>query len=259
MVVAKNRTEIVYDIYEHLFWEPQRIWRKKPPVAKYKNRQEVLTNLKGKWWETSLNHILNIFFTFLPSQLLHQFLESSAQEPLWFDEYELYVRDLSGVVDVADIWSITQPDLFLVWEKNIVSIEMKIGIKSSLDQVMKYSLLHHLESQTSGIQKKSYLIFLGIWDFSTVRPKKYKNIQELREALHDFDIESIKKNKKMNYSHYEKAIRTTLKHTTLAYITYQDIADFCVVHIDEVKGNLQVMKLLQWMIDELKDRQLVAL
>lgn len=259
MVVAKNRTEIVYDIYEHLFWEPQRIWRKKPPVAKYKNRQEVLTNLKGKWWETSLNHILNIFFTFLPSQLLHQFLESSAQEPLWFDEYELYVRDLSGVVDVADIWSITQPDLFLVWEKNIVSIEMKIGIKSSLDQVMKYILLHHLESLKSKKHKKSYLIYLWVGEFPTLRPDKYHTVKELREALAEFDLGNIKKNKKMDYESYETAIRKTLQSTVISYITYQDVADFCSKNIEQFQSNPQVRKLLTWLVEELQDRGLVAL
>lgn len=74
-----------------------------------------------------------------------------------------------------------------------------------------------------------------------------------------FDVNHIKKNKKMDYAHYEKAIRTTLKNTTLAYITYEDIVRFCETHRDEVQGNMQVMKLLQWLVDELKDRSLVAL
>jgi len=67
---------------------------------------------------------MNIFFTFLPSKLLHTFFEEAIKKPIRSDEYNIYVRSLSEAV--GDIWDITQPDIFFVWDKNTVSVEMKI-------------------------------------------------------------------------------------------------------------------------------------
>jgi hypothetical protein len=143
--MKSNRTEIIYDIYSFLYREPQHIGRMKNPESKYDTYDKAMAHLKNM--EVTLNHLTNVFFTFLPSKLLHQFFESALQQPLWSDEYDIFVRSLENVVD--DIGDFTQPDAFFVGNKNTISIEMKVGAKSSLEQVMKYGLLHHKEYETS--------------------------------------------------------------------------------------------------------------
>ena len=56
----KNRVDIIYDIYTHLYREPQKIDCVRKTNKRFKNEEEMLNNLKRL--EVPLNHILNVFF-----------------------------------------------------------------------------------------------------------------------------------------------------------------------------------------------------
>jgi len=252
--MKSNRTETIYDIYSFLYREPQHIGRMKNPETKYDTYDKAIAHLKNM--EVTLNHLTNVFFTFLPSDLLHQFLESSLQKPLRSDKYNIFVRSLENVV--KEIWDFTQPDIFFVGDKNTISIEMKVWAKSSLEQVMKYWLLHHKEYETSWIKKQYHLIYLGQWEFSSLRKEKYSSIKELKHAFSEYQIPHKSKKWGIPLEIYRDAIHQMVQEMTISYINYDDLKLFCIQHIDSVSNNLQIQKLLKWMIIELDDRGLVS-
>jgi len=248
-----NRTEIIYDIYSFLFREPQHLGKIRNPKSPYNTYEKSMNHLKQM--EVTLNHLMNVFFCFLPSNLLHSFFEKSLGKPIWTDEYEVFVRDLGEVV--PSIGDFTQPDIFFVGSKNNIAIEMKINAKSSLEQVMKYALLHYLEYETSKIKKSYSLIYLGKWNFESLREKWYKTIEELKDGFSQYQISDKSKKWSINLSKYHSAIKEMVKTMTISYISYNDIKDFCIETLPQVKSNFQVEKLLMWMVEELEMRKLV--
>ena len=252
--MKSNRTEIIYDIYSFLYREPQHIGRMKNPESRYDTYDKAMAHLKNM--EVTLNHLTNVFFTFLPSKLLHQFFESALQQPLWSDEYDIFVRSLENVVQ--EIGDFTQPDVFFVGNKNTISIEMKVGAKSSLEQVMKYGLLHHKEYETSWIKKQYHLIYLGQGNFSSLWNEKFSSVNELKKAFSDYTIPEVSKKGWIPLADYEQAIKSMVADMTISYINYDDLRHFCSTNLPMVSHSRQTSKLLQWMIVELEDRKLIS-
>jgi hypothetical protein len=135
---------------------------------------------------------------------------------------------------------------------------MKVGAKSSLEQVMKYGLLHHKEYETSWIKKKYHLIYLGKGDFSSLWKEKFNWVSELKEAFAKYQIPEVSKKWWIPLAEYEDAIKSMVAEMTISYINYNDVKDFCATHLPHVTHSRQIYKLLQWMILELEDRELAS-
>lgn len=251
--MKSNRTEIIYDIYSFLYREPQHIGRMKNPDSNYDTYDKAMAHLKNM--EVTLNHLANVFFSFLPSNLLHQFFETALQKPIRSDEYDVFVRSLENVVN--DIGDFTQPDIFFTGDKNTISIEMKVGAKSSLDQVMKYGLLHYKEQQTSWVEKAYHLIYLWKGSFSSLREEKFTDVYALKQAFAEYDIPETSKKGKIALAEYADVIKKMVAEMTISYISYEQLRDFCADHLEENEHNRQIHKLLSGMIAELEDRKLV--
>lgn len=228
----------------------------KNPETKYKNFNEVLVHLKSM--EVTLNQLLNIFFSFLPANLLHQFFEKSVNTPIRLDEYELFIRNLTDIIATDDIGNITQPDFFFAWHKNNIAVEMKIWAKSSLDQVMKYALLQQLEYEKSWIEKKYYLIYIWKGAFAQQRQEKFETVYELKKAFRNHEIPNTSKNWKLDYSPYKDKIHEMMDKMIIGYINYDDMKQFCEEALPLVEQNKQVKKLLMGLIDELTERNLTT-
>ena len=250
--MKSNRTEIVYDIYSFLYREPQHLGKMKNPESAYTTYDKAMTNMQKK--EVSLNHLANIFFSFLPSDLLHQFFLQSVQKSLQADEYDLFVRSLDKVVQ--GIGDFTQPDIFFVGEQNTISLEMKIGAKSSLEQLMKYAFLHYKEQETSGVQKVHHLIYLGKWAFTSLREEKFDDVEALKNAFTTYQIPQKSKKWKISLGQYTQEIRSMVEQMNISYILYTDLKQFCLDNLPDQKANRQLYKLLQGMIEELEMRRL---
>lgn len=244
---------MIYDIYSFLYREPQHIGRMKNPDSRYDTYDKAMAHLKNM--EVTLNHMTNIFFTFLPSKLLHTFFETVTNKPLRFDEYDVFVRSLDAVVE--NIWDVTQPDVFFVGAKNTISIEMKIWAKSSLEQVMKYWLLHHLEQKTSWVQKDHHLIFLWKWTFESLWQQKFQSVDALKNAFTSYEIPKVSKKWWVQLHEYHDAIREMVRTMTISYLNYEDFEQFCHSSLPWVTNDYQTTKLLSGMIEELKDRDLI--
>jgi hypothetical protein len=238
--MKSNRTEIIYDIYSFLYREPQHLGRMKNPNSRYDTYDKAMAHLRNM--EVTLNHLANVFFSFLPSNLLHQFFETALQKPLWSDEYDVFVRSLENVVQ--EIGDFTQPDIFFVGDKNTISVEMKVGAKSSLDQIMKYGLLHHKEQLTSGVEKSYHLIYLGQGSFSSLRYEKFEDVYALKQAFAEYEIPAISKKGKIALAEYADIIKKMVAEMSISYISYEDLKQFCADHLEETGHNRQIYKLL---------------
>lgn len=202
--------------------------------------------------EVTLNHMMNVFVSFLPSQILHTFFETSLNKPVRSDEYDIFVRSLDNAV--KDIGDFTQPDIFFVGYRNSIALEMKIGAKSSLEQVMKYALLHIKEQELSGIQKDYNLIYLGKGDFSSLWQEKFESVEDLKSAFEAYDIPAEKS--KIELTPYHNQIRQMVDKMSITYISYQDVYAFCRQHLSHVQHDRQLHKLLVGMMNELTERSL---
>lgn len=244
-----NRTDVVYDIYSHLYWEPQKIDCIRRGDKKFVNEQWMIDHLKRL--EVPLNHIMNIFFTCLSTQSTQKFFERSLDKPNMSDDYDLYVRDLSPVVDVSTVLNHTQPDLFFVWDTHVVSLEMKVSSKSNCQQILKYVFLHSAEQKKSWRKKEHHLLLLGEWEFSNFWKEIYSSPEEVKiNCLKDIDNLSDK------YKTYSKDIIQMLNNLMIHYISYEDLVWYLWKQW-KVAQDKKEYKLFEWLVQELQERKLV--
>ena len=247
--MSHNRTDVVYDMYSHLYWEPQKIDCIRRGDKKFTNEEWMIDNLKKL--EVPLNHIMNIFFTCLNTQSTQRFFERSLDKPNMSDDYDLYVRNLSQVVDIDKVFNPTQPDLFFVWDSHVISLEMKVSSKSDCQQILKYAFLHSAEQKKSLIKKKHHLLLLGKWEFSNFWKDTYNSPEEVKaNCLKDIDNLSDK------YKRYSKDIIQMLNNLMIHYISYEDLALYLWQQQKIIKDKKEY-KLFEWLVQELLERKLV--
>ena len=125
-----------YEILHDYYWEPQNLGRGSSLYTQITNQQEMLGNIRRM--EVSLNHVLTLFFSLAPQAFI-QHLETTA-----FGNCSTHTYRSVGIFELrrSAPHDPTQPDVFLVAADSCFSIEVKIGAKSSLEQVVKYALLH---------------------------------------------------------------------------------------------------------------------
>jgi len=243
-----------YDIMEFYFWEPQHLDLVKKNGDK-KNLAGVLGHIQRM--EVSLNHLFNLFFRLIPSDFSNRLLASYAAlehvAPLTFtgrEDYEAFSR-------------MVQPDLLLRSNTLNFSIEMKIGAKSSLEQVWKYSLLHWQEEQHTGVSKDSALLYIGKRDFRFLWKEKFQSIEELKSAAIAFNTSDLASKATTNETVKIDwpAVKATLERTSIGYCSYQDFDQFLSNYGEGLSGskaaNETVHKLISGLRKEMVFRGLV--
>ncbi len=197
---TNNWTNIVYDIYDFLYWEPQHIGKIKNPQSSYDTLEKSMKHVKNM--EVSLNQILNIFFYFLPNRIFSQLIESVTCSSVWEDAYTLYLWEIEDMIE--GIKQSTQPDFFFLWNKQNISIEMKTRSQSSLEQLMKYIYLHIKDCERCGFEKQYTLVFLGKWDFSSLWKEEFTTIEDLQKAFENYEIPDVTKKWEVNLKPYKE-------------------------------------------------------
>lgn len=250
-------TSEYYDVMEFYYWEPQHLGKIKNKKSSYNNQKQVLEHIQNM--EVSLNHLFNVFFRLAPAsftnEIIHEFFNVNIEEGLM----------QQGRYAVSEYSSLVQPDLLFSSKETNFSIEMKIGAKSSLEQVYKYSLLHWLEQNHNNKKeetKKSLLLYIGKSDFKSLWKEHFSTVEELKEAVIVSDIEKLKikasKNEEVEINWEEVA--DLVKKTTIAYCTYYDLASLLQHKISKLsKRNDEsetVLKLYTGLYLELKRRGL---
>ncbi|ALE52253.1 hypothetical protein SP60_02865 [Candidatus Thioglobus autotrophicus] len=219
----RDWTSQYYDTAEFYYWEPQHLGKIKNPKSRYNNQQDVLDHIQNM--EVSLNHMFNVFFRIVPSQFINTLLNETCNintdSIIRTDVQDNFY--MQGRYDVLKFSKLVQPDLLFTSEITNFSIEMKIGAKSSLEQVYKYALLHWLEEKHTVIKKESVLLYMGVKEeFSSLWSEKFSNPYEAIQAALELDIDNLKirasktESIQINWSE----VKDILKRTTISYCSY---------------------------------------
>lgn len=169
-----------YEIIQEYYWDPKMIGRvpAKPPV--FANDREMLGNLRCR--EVPLNHMLALFFGLAPRDFIRG-LETAT----FGDAADSRYRSV-GVFELrrGAPHDPTQPDVFLVSDEACFSIEVKIGAKSKLEQVVKYALLHATHDKRHGGGRRSRLLYLTPRPVGKTWEEGFVDVRSMRTALESF-------------------------------------------------------------------------
>ena len=247
-----NWTEIIYDVYDFLYWEPQHIWKIKNKNSKINSVKKSINHIEKM--EVSLNQILNIFFSFLPSELFTNLVEGVIKKPISKEKYTLYLKEVDNLIDWINFS--TQPDFFFIWKEKNIFIEMKINSKSSLEQLMKYIYLHIKDCERENKEKKLVLIFLWNWEFKNLWKEKYENIDKLKEEFSCYEVADETKKWKVDLRKYKDKIKHLANDMNIWFFNYTDFNNFCLKNIKENKNDEILVKLLSGLVEEINKRKL---
>jgi len=251
---GKAWTSEYYDVMEFYYWEPQHLGKIRNKESRYNNAKEALEHIRNM--EVSLNHMFNVFFRLAPSSFTNQIIDKYFKKDIK-DKFKL-----QGRYSVSEFSALVQPDLLFSSKETNFSIEMKIGAKSSLEQVYKYSLLHWLEQEHNKKSKKSLLLYIGKDDFTSLWRERFSTIEELKEAVVTSDIEKLKtkasKIEKVEVNWDE--VKKLVEETTVAYCSYSQFATMLKASANQLPKNNEatetVVKLFSGLYSELKGRGL---
>src|SRR5438445_2686901 len=120
--------------------------------------------------------------------------------------------------------NVMQPDFLFVSELAIVSIEMKVKAKSSIDQVMKYALLGLAAEKQQ--QKQHYLVILGRGTLhEQFKRKHFATVDDLRRELGNTDVDEFLSGKSKWRSRKERFCEI-LKNMTIEFWNYERFSKF---------------------------------
>lgn len=172
-----------YEIIQEYYWDPKLIGRvpAKPPI--FANDREMLSSLRRM--EVSLNHMLGLFFGLAPRDFIH-LLEVAA----FGDTLDACYRSV-GIFELrrSAPHDPTQPDIFLASDKACFSLEVKIGAKSDLEQVVKYALLHATHDKRHGSAHQSRLLYLTPRPVGKTWKEGFEDVRSMQTALESFGYE----------------------------------------------------------------------
>lgn len=246
--MKNNWVNLVYDIYDFLYWEPQHIWKQQKKLKI--SHKDTIENIKKL--EVSLNQILNIFFTFIPHIYIIELMSYIYKNNSINDNYEIY---LDWDDNIAWIDWATQPDILFQWNISNMYIEMKIQAKMNIHQFFKYLLLHAVLESQEWRMKNMYFIILWKSDFASVWKERYQDIDILKNDFQNYKIPSKSKKWNIDIEKYIPRIYELSREVNIWFINYSWLLDFCeekLTYENEVKTKY----LLKWLIEELKSRKL---
>lgn len=243
-----------YDALNFYYWEPQHLGKIKNPKSRYNNVEDVLAHLRKM--EVSLNHQFNLFFQLLPNEVLNQFFGFVINN-LEFDQFNYQsLKD----IDKMNLNDATQPDMFFKGNKNLLGVELKLGAKTSMDQVMKYALLFHFSQKDDDTPKKNHLVYVGPGEFQNLFKDKNTTIQTIKDNMSLDLLPDKTKKGNLNLTNHKEAILKVAKQMSISYISYNEIYKL----FEHLKSQIDIssqysstiIKLIEGMQNELSQREL---
>jgi hypothetical protein len=252
--LERTWTQCYYDSLEFFYWEPQHLGKKKHDKATSKTVGEVRENLRKK--EVTLNHNLSQFFVLAPPSVRCQLFHFAFSRP-FKNEYTLHGR---GIEEGYDLACSTQPDLFFTSPAEVISVEMKIEAKSTVDQVLKYALLGLADEIASGRQKSHYLTYLAPGQFPTLWKQGFQDVGQLKRALRDANLSEFLRKHPRRFHDQATQFRRIIDEMTLGSTTYSELArllqNLMPQESDSSDGAFVYRKLIEGLVGELQLRKL---
>ncbi len=236
-----------YDNMAFHFWEPHHIGRTRNPESPIRTEAKAIAKLRGL--ETILNHQMELFFRLAPNDLV-QGLFVSAFGPEFTDSYCVIGREYHRTFAVEGV---TQPDLLFEGTFSVAAIELKLGAKTSLEQIVKYAALFTLMPPA----RRAYgLLLMGPKSFPNLWRGKYQTVADLCPALMGFD-RSIFSNKLQRYLERNgPAVEVLLPQIKIGFLNYRDFYTMLANEFQRGPHHETYQRLLAGMMAELEERGL---
>jgi hypothetical protein len=205
---------VYYDVIQEYYWDPKLIGRVPavPPI--FANDKEMLGNLRRM--EVSLNHLLALFFSLAPQDYI-----SGLESTVFGDTTDKAYRNI-GIFELRRTTphDPTQPDVFMASADTCFSVEVKIGAKSSLEQVVKYALLHCWHEKKEGKPLASRLLYLTPRPEGKTWAENFTDVGCMKAALDAFDFNGFLEKTKMSKDLTAAELEAASRSLQVAHITF---------------------------------------
>ena len=213
-----NWTDLFYEAVEFFYWEPQHLGRRSYPGSMTIGK--VRTHLRKM--EVTFNQNLAQFMVLAPEEAVNAMF-GRAMGRQFTDKFVMDSRDVDRKYNLRNI---VQPDLLFNSAKTTIALELKIGAKSDLRQVMRYALLGVAVEMHERREKEHHLIFMGVGNFSKLWKAKYASIDDLKKALREADDRGFVKTWPAHFKPYYERYRHIVDSMSIGYMSYGDLAKF---------------------------------
>lgn len=230
--MESNWLDSFYEALEFFYWEPQHIFPKRESTAelealakvvkKASRAEDVKKHLRKM--EVTLNHNIRQFFLLAPDALRREFFEEIFGEDFRGD-FWMHGREVDTEFKLAGAM---QPDFLFVSEAKVVSIEMKVKAKCSVDQVLKYALLCLAVEIKQGQQQEHYLILLGSNPFAGMFRPRFEDMAKLKEAIAKENLTSFLLNKPAYFrrEQHQQRFNKIVEKMRVEFLSYGGFARF---------------------------------
>ena len=135
---------------------------------------------------------------------------------------------------------------------------MKIKAKTSVEQTVKYALLHRYHQNKHKKEFGSYLLYLTPNSFGKTWKENLNTIQDLKTAIEQFDFESLLLKTKLTEDVTPTELRETSLATNVAHMSYNQLLEYSKKYHDSIEATdkyaTTVRKLVHGVICELELR-----
>jgi len=151
---------------------------------------------------------------------------------------------------------------FFKGRKSLIGVELKIGAKSSLEQVMKYAILFHFHQEHHKQEMETHLVFMGKGPFQNLFKERYGSFNEIKENIKIEMLPEITKKGKINLQPHKNKIFQIAQDMSISFINYQMFSEL----LEKLKKNVDstseysdtVLKLIDGILNEFFIRNLAV-
>ena len=174
--------------------------------------------------EVTLNHNIQQFFLLAPTGFRNNLFER-----LFCNQFKTtFVMQGREVDEKFALKGCMQPDFLFISEGEVVSIEMKIKSKCSVDQVLKYALLGLAVEIQQEAPKEHYLVLLGSGDITKQFPERFRSSDELTVAIKEKEVLSkflAEKPLVFRQDQQRQRLEWIVDHIKVRFLNYKDLTD----------------------------------
>jgi hypothetical protein len=248
-------TETCYQTLHFFFWEPQHLGKQKNYESVYNTPVKVMNHLKTM--EVTLNHHLNTFLLLAPLTFRRRLFKRC----FGFCPSEDHQMHDQQLADDLGIGGSIQPDFCFRSASSLVSLEMKITAKSSIEQFLKYLLLGLADEIASKHKKEHCLGFIGPDTFSALWKSGYKTPAELKKAAGKTDLAGFLGENGDQFVKHLPRFKEILASVNVGFITYGDLSKILKNSqpsaADKSEGAGVYRRLIKGLVEDLRERELV--
>jgi hypothetical protein len=249
-----NWIDSYYEGIEFFNQEPQHIGRKQYADATFNTFDKVQEHLRCM--EVTLNHNLKQFFLLAPNGFRNDFCEELFGTPFSV-RFKMHGPQVDK--DFA-LENCVQPDFLFTSDEHVVCVEMKVGAKSSIDQVLKYALLGLAVEGGQEKQKAHYLVLLGSGTIAKQFPQHFDTTSKVMDAVRGQDMAEFLRNKPVHLRNQQERFEQIVSQMRLEFVNYEGFARFLLNAApsldDETPGAEVFRNLIFGVVSELKRRHL---